>query len=47
LYEFYHMYTAQKQSETFSESDSDLIDGEFHWCLQENNNGSMSFSRSK
>lgn len=44
LDECYEMYTAQKPSETISESDSDLSDGEFYSCLQENDNDSTSFS---
>jgi len=38
------MHTAQKPSETISESDSDLSDREFYSCLQENDNDSTSFS---
>jgi len=44
LDECYHMYTAQKPSETISESDSDLSDREFYSCLQENDKDSTSFS---
>lgn len=44
LDECYYMYSIQKPTEAISESYSDLSDGEFYSCLQENNNDSSSFS---
>jgi len=44
LEECYYMYSIQKPTEAISESDSDLSDGEFYSCLQENNDDSTSFS---
>ncbi|CAI6357153.1 unnamed protein product [Macrosiphum euphorbiae] len=43
--ECYHiMYSIQNPTEAISESDSELSDGEFYSCLQENNDHSTSFS---